>query len=61
MTVTKNSITDAARVLDLPGDINFLFVLITLLTFHASKKKFATIFFYSLWRFFIEELINKNF
>ena len=45
MTVTKNSIADAAWVLDLPEDINSLFVLITMLTFHAYKKNFATIFF----------------
>ena len=45
MTVTKNSISDAAGVLDLPGDINSLFVLITMLTFHAYKKNFANIFF----------------
>ena len=41
----KNVISDAAGVLDLPGDINSLFVLITMLTFHAYKKNFATIFF----------------
>ena len=44
MTVTKNPISDAAVVLDLPGDINHLFVLITVLTFHAYKKNFAAIF-----------------
>ena len=40
----KNVISDAAGVLDLPGDINSLFVLITMLIFHAYKKNFATIF-----------------
>ena len=37
MTVTKNSISYAAGILDLPGDINSLFLLITVLTFHAHK------------------------
>ena len=41
----KNVISDAAGILDLPGDINSLFVLITMLTFHAYKKNFANIFF----------------
>ena len=44
MTLTKNSISDDAGDLDLPGDINSLFVLITMLTFHAYKKNFGTIF-----------------
>ena len=45
MTVTKNSISDAAGVLALAGDINYLFLLITVLTFHAHKKNLATILF----------------
>ena len=45
MTVIKNLISDAAGVLDLPGNINSLFVLITIITFHAYKKNFATVFF----------------
>ena len=67
MTVTKNFISDAVGVLDLPGDINSLFVLITMLTSHAYKKKFATIFLLflevcpSVIYFFSEKFINKNF
>ena len=68
MTLTKNSISDAAGDLDLPGDINSLFVLITMLTFHAYKKNFGTIFFtfrrglsVSDIFLFSEKLINKNF
>ena len=67
MTVTKNFISDAAEVLDLSGDINSLFVLITMLTFHAYKKNFATIFFLLFVEvcpsmiFFSEKLVNKNF
>ena len=45
MTVTKNYISDNAGVIDLPGDINYIFVLITVLNFRAYKKNFATIFF----------------
>ena len=67
MTVTKNSISDAVGVHHLPGDINYLFVLITVLTFHAYKKDFATIFLLfvevcpSVIYFFSEKLIKKNF
>ena len=68
MTVTENFISDAAGDLDLPGDINSLFVFITMLTFHAYKKNFGTIFFYFLRGLsvsdiflFSEKLMNKNF
>ena len=66
MTVTKNFISDAAGVLDLPADINSLFVLITMLTFHACKKLCHYFFTFSGGLsisdiFFSEKLINKNF
>ena len=68
MTVTKNSISNAAGVLDLPGDINSLFELITVLTFHAYKKIYAAIFFFFFFTFcpsvmyvFCEKLIKRNF
>ena len=67
MTVTKYFISYAARVLDLGGDINSLFVLITMLIFHAYKKNFTSIFFTfcgglsSKDMFFSEKLILKNF
>ena len=51
LTVTKNSISDAAGVLDLPADINSLFVLMAMLTFRAYKKKLYHYFFYFLWSF----------
>ena len=60
MTITENSMSDAAGVLDLQRDINSLFVLITALTFQAYKKNFATIC-PSVIYFFAEKLINKNF
>ena len=62
--LSKNSISDAAGVLDLPGDINYLFVLITVLTFHAYKKYMLLFFFFFLSisvYFFCEKLIKKNF
>ena len=46
MTVTKNFISDVAEVVDLPGDINYLFLLINVLTFHAYKIKFGTNFLF---------------
>ena len=66
MTVTKNFISDAAGVLDLPGDINCLFILITMLTFRAYKKKLPMFFFFervcsSVIYFFSEKLINNKF
>ena len=56
MTVTKNFISDAAGILDLPGDINSLFVLIIMLTLHTYKKEICPLVI-----FFSEKLINKNF
>ena len=67
MTVTKNSISDAAGVLVLPSDIIHIFVLINVLTFHAYKKTLPLFLFYFFWRleafaiFFSEKLIKKNF
>ena len=51
--LSKNSISDAAGVLDLPGDINYLFVLITVLTFHAYKKYMPLFFFF----FFVHQCV----
>ena len=52
----KNVISDAAGILDLPGDINSLFVLIIMLTLHTYKKEICPLVI-----FFSEKLINKNF
>ena len=46
MTVTKNFISDDAGILDLPGDINCPFILITMLTFRAYKKKLPVFLFF---------------
>ena len=67
MTVTKNSISDPAGVLNLRGDKSYLLILINVLTFHAYKKKlplFCLLFVevcLSVIDFFSEKLIKNSF
>ena len=56
MTVTKNFISDAAGVFDLPGDIKFSFCIDHHVNFPCLQKKLCHYFFDSLWRFLISDI-----